>query len=331
MRPRSPGCDGWRHGFVQPRHAGASRDPEAGFTPATGKWKWALERGRARSVSSTSHALTPPLRLLAALAPGRRGLAPLWLCVLCAGAGGGCAGGNASGKLSYAANARNAYAQALDEFYDDDCFEAGPLLRNVRRNYPYSRFAALADLRIADCNLKDGKYLEAIEGYNQFVRYRPSHPEVPYARFMAALANYKQIPSEWLLSPPAYERDQHYAHESLSLLRRFILDFPDDQLVPRAQRMAQAVVHLLAAHEMYVAKFYFDRGHPRAAAGRLNTLLRSYPGSGFDAEALYLLGQSHRQMRDPKGARRAFQELVAHYPKDPHADDARDELHDLGG
>jgi outer membrane protein assembly factor BamD len=242
-----------------------------------------------------------------------------------------CGGSSADSKLSYGANARRAYADAVDQFHDGDCFEAEPLLRNVRKNYPYSRFAALADLRLADCNLKQGKYAEAIEGYNQFVRYRPSHAEVPYARFMASLANYKQIPSEWLLSPPAYERDQRWAQESLRLLRRFILDFPDDQLVPRAQRMAQAVVHLLAAHEMYVAKFYYDRGHPRAALGRLNTLLRSYPGSGFDSEALLLLGRSYQDIKDDKGARRAYHELVARFPKDARAGKARDALADLGG
>jgi outer membrane protein assembly factor BamD len=254
-----------------------------------------------------------------------------WL-VLCAlASSSACGGAGANNKLSYGDNAKRAYATALDQFYDNDCFEAEPMLRNLRRQFPYSRFAALADLRLADCAEKSGKAAEAIEGYNQFVRYRPSHPEVPYARFMTALANYKQIPSEWLLSPPAYERDQHYAQESLRYLRRFVLDFPEDQLVPRAQRMAQRVVELLASHELYVAKFYLDRSHPRAAAGRLNTLLRSYPGSSHDAEALYLLGRSYMQMEDQKGARRAWKELVGRYPRDGHASKARGELSDLGG
>src|SRR5262245_20535795 len=174
---------------------------------------------------------------------------------------------------TYGDNAATAYRAALDEFYDDDCFEAEPLLRNVRREYPYSRYAALADLRVADCNMKDGKYAEAIEAYNQFVRYRPSHPEVSYARFMVAKANFEQIPSDWLLSPPAYERDQHYAQESLRLLRRFMLDFPEDPLMPRAKNMAEQATKLLAQHELYVADFYLSRDFPRAAAGRLNTLL----------------------------------------------------------
>jgi outer membrane protein assembly factor BamD len=243
----------------------------------------------------------------------------------------GCATAGKGKPTSYGDNARRAYVEGLEQFYDDDCFEAEPLLRNVRREYPYSRFAALADLRVADCNLKDGKHPEAIEAYNQFVRYRPSHPEVPYARFMAAKATFEQIPGEWLLSPPAYERDQHFAQESLRLLRRFALDFPADPLMPQAQKLAADALKLLAAHEFYVANFYFDRDHPRAAAGRLNTLLRSYPGSGFEPEALYLLGQSYTQMRDPKNARRAYEELVARYPGSDQSAKAKDALRDLRG
>jgi outer membrane protein assembly factor BamD len=90
--------------------------------------------------------------------------------------------------------------------------------------------------------------------------------------------------------------------------------------------MAAKAVRLLAAHELYVATFYLDRDHPRAAAGRLNTLLRSYPGSGYEPEALYLLGQSHLEMNDPKGAHLAFHELIERFPGDEFADKARDEL-----
>ena len=257
---------------------------------------------------------------------------PVWsLALALTAVSAGCASGPEGGTASYGDAAARAYRDALDEFYDDDCFEAEPLFRNVRREYPYSRFAAVADLRVADCNMKDGKYAEAIEAYNQFVRYRPSHPEVPYARFMASLAHFEQIPSDWLLAPPAYERDQHFAQESLRLLRRFMLDFPDDPLMPRARRMAETAVRLLAAHELYVADFYLAREYPRAAAGRLNTLLRSYPGSGYEPQALFMLGESYVEMEDTKAARRAFQELLTRFPNDDYASQARSALGELGG
>lgn len=236
-----------------------------------------------------------------------------------------CSSGPDAG-LSYGQNARRAYVEALDEFYDDDCFEAEPLLREVRRQFPYSRFAALAELRAADCDFSEGNYAEAIEAYNQFVRYHPSHLEVAYARYMAARAHFEQIPSEWLLSPPTYERDQYYVQESLRLFRRFILDFPEDSLVPPARRMAYEAIELLSAHELYVAQFYYDREHPEAAVGRLRTLLKSYPGCSREPEALFLLGESYVQLRDARLARRAFEEVIARFPSDDYASRARDSL-----
>ena len=256
----------------------------------------------------------------------KRTLPATLLLLLAAGA----CGGGGQLDLGYGENARRAYVAALDEFYDEDCFEAKPLLKNVRREFPYSRFAALSELRLADCHFDDGEYAEAIQAYKQFVRYRPSHVELPYARFMIARSNFEQIPSEWLLSPPAHERDQHYAQESLRLLRRFLLDFPDETLVPRAHEMAAKAVRLLAAHELYVATFYFDRDHPQAAAGRLRTLLRSYPGSGFEPQALYLLGESYLEIGDARRAARTFREFVDRFPSDERAQDARTQLGDLG-
>jgi outer membrane protein assembly factor BamD len=240
-------------------------------------------------------------------------------------------GGDENLNLGYGENARRAYAAALEEFYDEDCFDAKPLLKNVRSEFPYSRFAPLAELRLADCHFEDGEYAEAIEAYKNFVRYRPSHVELPYARYRIALAHFEQIPSEWLLSPPAYERDQHYAHESLRLFRGFILDFPEDPLVPPARRMAEQAQALLAAHEFYVAEFYFDRDHPHAAAGRLRTLLRGYPGSEQEADALWLLAETYEQLGEAKRARRVLRELIERHGSHEHAQSARSRLAELGG
>lgn len=241
----------------------------------------------------------------------------------------GCAGTTKSG-LNYGDKARQAYVSALDDFFDGECLQAEPAFRNVRRQYPYTRFAALAELRVADCNFKDAKYAEAIQAYEQFIRYRPSHVEVPYARFMVALSYYEQIPSDWLLSPPAYEREQRPTHDALRLLRRFIVDFPNDPLVGRAQRMAQDAIHLLAAHEMYVARFYLDGDHPLAAIGRLRTLITTYPTSGFEPEALLLLGETYLDLRDSDQAKRAFQEVSQRYPNSEYAKPAKRHLAELG-
>jgi len=243
----------------------------------------------------------------------------------------GCGGSQAGANLTYGESAEAAYEAAMADFRDGDCIDAVPAFRKVRREYPYSRFAALAELRVADCKMEQREWAEAIQAYRQFVRNRPSHQMVPYARFKVAEAHYRQIPDEWLLSPPAYERDQGPTREALRQLRRFILDFPDDEWVDDAQEMAEKALRLLARHELYVAEFYLDRDEPLAAIGRLRTLLNAYEGSGLEPQALLLLGRTYLELRDRHQARETFQLLVSRHPDSGYAAQARSYLDELGG
>jgi len=241
-------------------------------------------------------------------------------------------GGSQSGRnLSYGESAEAEYEAAMSDFRDEDCLDAEPAFRRVRREYPYSRFAALAELRIADCKTMQQQYPEAIQAYRQFVRNRPSHSEVSYARFKIAEAHFRQIPDEWLLSPPAFERDQGPTKEALRQLRRFILDFPEDERVEAAQRMVKKALELLARHELYVADFYLQRDEPQAAVGRLRTLLVAYEGSGVEPEALLMLGRTYLELRDRTHARETFEQLIERYPESGYSAQARSYLDELGG
>lgn len=234
----------------------------------------------------------------------------------------GSSSSNRSG-LSYGQNAREAYSAALKDMRSGNCVDAEPAFKRIRREFPYSRFAALSELRAADCLLDQNKYPEAIQAYREFIRFRPSHAEVPYASFKIAEAYFKQIPDDWLLAPPSYERDQGPSHEALKQLQRFILDYPDDDRVRAAHRMERKAMAILAKHEMYVAKFYLGRDKPRAAVGRLRTVLRAYEGSGLEPEALLLLGEVYLKLKDPNQARTTFEELVERFPQTAQAGKAR--------
>lgn len=225
--------------------------------------------------------------------------------------------------------ARTAYEEALAEFRDGDCIEGEPLFTAVRTEFRFSRFAALAELRIADCKFETKAYAEAIAGYREFVRFRPSHVEVVYARFRIAESYYAQIPADWFLVPPSWERDQGATRDALSQLRRFILDFAEDTRVPEARRMEQRCLALMAEHELYVAEFYRSRRAYRATIARIQTLLATYHGSGVEPRALLLLGRTFLDTEEPERARQAFEELVASFPESEQAGDARTELSDL--
>ena len=245
---------------------------------------------------------------------------------------GGGSGTGSSGKSLLKADddARTAYERALLSFRRGDCLNAEPTFAEIRREFPYSRFAALAELRIGDCQFKNEAYPEAIQTYRQFVRIRPSHREIPYARFRIAEAYYNQIPGGWFMTPPGHERDQTAARDALIQLRRFVVDYPDDQRVPDAIQLMERCMSMLAAHEFYVARFYLKRDAYRGVISRLRGLLAAYPGSGVEAKALLLLGEVYMQTEQVKAARGALTELVQRFPDTDEAKKAQGLLGKLG-
>lgn len=252
-------------------------------------------------------------------------------CVLLSFACGG-SGGGQTGKslLQPDDDARMAYERALLNFRRGDCLNAEPTFREIRREFPYSRFAALAELRVGDCQFKNEAYPEAIQTYRQFVRIRPSHREIPYARFRIAEAYYNQIPGGWFMTPPAHERDQTAARDALIQLRRFVVDYPDDQRVPDAAKLMERCMALLAAHELYVARFYLQRDAYRGVISRLKGLLAAYPGSGVESKALLLLGEVYLETEEVEAARQAFTEVVERFPGTDEAKRAANLLQRIG-
>jgi outer membrane protein assembly factor BamD len=231
----------------------------------------------------------------------------------------------------YTEDARREYEQAMEAFNDKDCLSAEPLFKSIRANYPYTRFAALSELREADCLAMQDKFAEAIEVYQRFAKVRASHENVPYARFKAAEAQFKQIPEDWLLAPPAHERDLRAARDALRDLRRFLLDYPTEQFTKEAAELEQKTLQLLAKHELYVAEFYLDREHPEAAIVRLTAMLASYEGSGLEPQALLLMGRTQLMLKDRTSAHATFRELLARYPQSGSAAQAERFLAETGG
>ncbi|AKF09170.1 outer membrane protein assembly factor BamD [Sandaracinus amylolyticus] len=241
-----------------------------------------------------------------------------------------CGGSQQGAALSYGESARRDYERALAAVEDNDCLTAAPLLQNVRREYPYSRYAALAELRLADCELSQQHYTEAIRAYRSFIRQRPTHAEIDTANYSIARAYFQQIPTDFFLSPPPEERDQAATRSALRVVRRFLADYPESEHVEDARRIERQVLDLLARHELYVASYYLNRDQPHATISRIQTLLSEYDGSGVVPEALLLMGRTYLHMREQRDARLAFGELVDRFPRSGYAVQARNYLRTMG-
>jgi outer membrane protein assembly factor BamD len=239
----------------------------------------------------------------------------------------GCEKPEARSALSYTENAQRAYDEAMKEYQSHNWLEAQNLMREVKRKYHFSKFAKLAELRIADADFEQEKFAEAIRGYRQFVHDHRSDPEeVAYARSKIAEAQYKQI-SESFLLPTADERDQAVILDAFKELKGFVHDYPNAKESPKIRELLAEVTARLMRHELYVARFYLQRDNFQAAVYRVQYAMRNFASppsakesdeaidSGLEAEALLLLGEVYLKMKKYPEARESFTAIVREYPR----------------
>jgi outer membrane protein assembly factor BamD len=243
----------------------------------------------------------------------------------------GCGGSEppAESPLQYTENAKRAYDDALTEYFDGDWEDAVPMLEDVKRRYAYSRYARLAQLRIADAAYEQENYPEAATGYRGFVHDYPNDPEVVYARYKIAKSLFNQRTDSVLL-PALEERDLVTVDEAYQAIRSFIQDFPSYKKRPELDYMHQVVAGLLARHDLYVARFYLQEDRFEAAVARVEHALKAFPSSGLEAEALVLLGETYLKMHKNQDARDTFERVLHEYPESAFAVPARGFLGRLG-
>jgi outer membrane protein assembly factor BamD len=229
----------------------------------------------------------------------------------------------------YQAEARGAYDEAVQAYLDQDWETAVRLFGKLRRDFSYTRYARLAELRLADIAFRQEKFAEATAQYKSFARDYPSDPEVPYARFRVVRGQFLQS-GDSIFQPPLEERDLGAVRSAYQSLHSFIADYPDYHRHVELSYMLEVVTGVLARHELYVARFYLKHDEYVPAIERVRYALTRYRGSGLDAEAVALMGETYLKMKDRAKAEAAFRQLLSEYPASPFAVPAREFLEFLG-
>ncbi len=233
-------------------------------------------------------------------------------------------------NLNYGDRARAQYEQAFEQMTGGDLLGAAEVFRRIRREYGLSRWAWLAELRLADIDFRTDKFAEAIQGFRSWIRYHPTQPEVDYAHFMIARSYFAQIPTDWALVPSSWERDQSSTHDAEDALQRFVRDYPQSQYTHEAEGFLRRTRALLARHEISIAEFYLGRNRPEAAVSRLQTVVETYPDSGLEPEALLRMGEVYLLMGQRPEAHAAFTVIVTRFSRSSFVEAARRYLSFIG-
>lgn len=227
-----------------------------------------------------------------------------------------------TGEMRYGATAEENFQAGLDEADAERWDEAAKLFEYVKTKYPFSKQAALADLQLADLKFRQEFFAEAAASYQTFIQLHPNHEQVDYARFRTGLSLFNDAPGDFALFPPPHEKDQRALREAVKALEEFLTAFPKSKHAPQAEKALVEARGRLAEHEWYVAEFYVSRRKYPGAAGRLETLLKQFPGSPREVEALFLLADVYGRMGERFRAQQTLQKLLATHPDDPRRAEA---------
>ncbi len=218
--------------------------------------------------------------------------------------------------VEFQREAKAAYEKALESFHDRDWVGVPLLMAQVKKEYAGSRYARLAQLRIADAQFHQGSFAEAITAYREFLREFPNDDEVPYARYRVALCQFESR-GESSLSPPLEERDLVNIRDADRTIFLFLKDYPNYKEREHLLYMQSWVRGMLARHELYVARYYLKRGKYAAAISRAEYAILNFQATGLEPEALVLLGETHMKRHEPEKAAEAFYIVIERYPDSP--------------
>jgi outer membrane protein assembly factor BamD len=144
--------------------------------------------------------------------------------------------------------------------------------------YPYSKYAILAELKIADAHYRLEEYDEAIAAYEAFESLHPRNEAIPYVIYQIGTCYFEQIDT--------VDRDQSVAEKALAVYTRLLKQYPGDPYAAKARENIKICQKSLAGHEFYVGMFYFKSKHYEPALSRFKSVLANYPDVGIHQKAL---------------------------------------------
>ena len=211
-----------------------------------------------------------------------------------------------------------------EELEKDERFEESVAkYSDVKNKHPYSRYAVLAELKIADVQYLRESYIEAQYAYQTFKDLHPKHPQIDYVTFRLGMSFFNQLPS-------TTDRDLSLADKAILYFDEVATSYSGSQYAKEAAEKKGEAVRMQADKELYIANFYFKKKQYGSALGRYETILRSYANvSGFAQQALYGAAVAAKETGDRDKMTRFVKSLLTQFPESSEASKAKSEFSDV--
>ena len=157
-------------------------------------------------------------------------------------------------------------------------------------------------------------YDEAVSNAKRYIEQNPKSEEAAYAQYIMAMSYYNQVTD--------VSRDQDRTEKAAAALQQLIQNYPKSEYVADARYKLQVTMDNLAAHEMFVGRFYLSKRQYSAAINRFRTVVGRYQTTRQVEEALERLTEAYFALGITSEAQTAAAVLGHNFPDSPWYQDA---------
>ncbi len=201
-----------------------------------------------------------------------------------------------------------------DGYYEN----AREILEEIAAKDATRQYGTLARLRIADTYFEDELFDEAALEYQNFLGVHTHHKYAPYAQFKLAMTFFNRIKT--------VDVSSSWAKAAIREFEKLRRNYPRNPYMDITESKIKTCKRILSEYEFYVGSFYYDKGAYEAAVNRFVNMLKAYPESKMESEALYYLGLSYEGIGQRSKALSTLSMLIEKYPTIKLANEAREAL-----
>jgi len=178
-----------------------------------------------------------------------------------------------------------AYNEGIKSLEVGDVLFAAKKFNEVELLFPQSEWAPKSALMAAYSYYSKDYYIDAIAETQRFIKVYPLYKNIDYAHYILSLSYYEQIVDE--------TKDLQSIILAKKNFEILINKFPNSSYVLDSKFKLDLINDVLAAKEMYVGMYYFEKKKWIPAINRFRAVVDNYDTTIYVEEALHRLVEVH--------------------------------------
>ena len=221
----------------------------------------------------------------------------------------GCGGGASERKADTTVPVRpveELYNNGMDALAASRYATAADQFTAIEENYPYSAWAARAQLMLGYTQYLRNNYDQAIATLDRYIQLHPVGQDVAYATYLRALCFYEQIED--------VQRDQRATVNAMAALKEVVDRYPGTDYARDARLKIDLARDHLAGKEMAIGRYYENQHLYEAAINRFQRVVQDFQTTNHVPEALERLVEVYLKLGLRTEAERTAAVLGYNYP-----------------